>query len=157
MTKSTGIQMERNELRERGMKRCLDCAEVKPLSEFYMASHGGCYQPNCKPCGTKRVAKWKAKNPENVRKMHRRSHLRREYGLTPEKYNAMHAEQKGCCAICRKHASELPRGLAVDHNHESGAVRGLLCHQCNAGIGFLGEDPLNLKSALHYLMRHGAV
>jgi hypothetical protein len=157
MTKSTGIQTERNELRARGLKKCLDCAEIKPLSAFYVASRDGSYQPNCKPCGTKRVAAWRAANPERARKMYRTAHMKRSYGLTPEQYNAMHAEQKGCCAICRRHASELPRGLAIDHDHETNEVRGLLCHQCNAGIGFLGEDPVNLKSALDYLMRHGAV
>jgi hypothetical protein len=157
MTKSTGIQKERTELRERGLKKCIDCAQVKALSEFYVASRNGSHQPNCKPCGTKRVAKWKAANPERAKKMYRASHIKKAYGLTPEAYDKMYAEQKGACAICRTHSSELPRGLAIDHDHETNEVRGLLCHECNAGIGMLGDDPVNIKSALEYLVRHGAL
>lgn len=56
-------------------------------------------------------------------------------------------EQNGLCAICHEAPVE-----AVDHNHTTGEVRGLLCHMCNRGIGFLGDSPKRLAAAYKYLM-----
>jgi len=61
------------------------------------------------------------------------------------------------CSICGRTPEEVgrvARELAVDHNHGSGKVRGLLCHQCNAGIGLLGDDPERLSMAAAYIEFH---
>lgn len=63
----------------------------------------------------------------------------------------MFAEQNGCCAICGDHQSNQARSMAVDHCHETGRVRGLLCMKCNTGIGKLGDSPELLRKAIAYL------
>ncbi len=59
------------------------------------------------------------------------SHLRRRYGITPTQYNELLEKQDGRCAVCRKPAEEFNKRLAVDHNHKTGEIRGLLCTYCN--------------------------
>lgn len=75
--------------------------------------------------------------------------LKKLYGLTMAQYEAMLAEQDGRCLICRK----VMAPPAVDHDHETGEVRGLLCRQCNTAIGLLGDDPAMLVRATEYLTR----
>ena len=82
-------------------------------------------------------------NPEG----RRRTHLKRQYGITPEVYEAMYSAQVGRCGIC----SESHKRLAVDHDHADGHVRGLLCRRCNAAIGSLHDDPALLRRALSWL------
>ena len=81
----------------------------------------------------------------------RRHDLKNLYGITPDDYNRMFVEQKGCCAICGTHQQELKKKLAVDHDHETGKVRGLLCRSCNTGIGLLKENKEILLAAISYL------
>jgi len=71
------------------------------------------------------------------------------YGITLEDYNNMYEAQSGLCAICFK--SSGARRLSVDHNHTTGAVRGLLCHRCNTSLGLLNDDVNVLLSAIKYL------
>lgn len=77
--------------------------------------------------------------------------LKKLYSITLEDYNRMYDEQNGRCKICRRHSAEFVKGLAVDHCHITGKVRGLLCGNCNTGIGNLKDDILILKSAIEYL------
>lgn len=81
---------------------------------------------------------------------HVAEHLKRNYQLTPEQYNAMLAAQEGKCAICGEY-----RKLAVDHCHTTEKVRGLLCNACNSLLGFANDNPDTLRSALAYLERTG--
>jgi len=76
------------------------------------------------------------------------------YGVSPEQYNAIFKAQKGQCAICLRHSTQFKQRLGVDHNHQTGQVRGLLCVQCNVCVGAAHEDPLILKRALRYLKVH---
>lgn len=77
----------------------------------------------------------------------------RLYGLTPERYREMHAAQLGLCAICGKPEGN-GRQLCIDHDHETGQVRQLLCVKCNTGIGQFADDPELVSRALAYLRRH---
>jgi hypothetical protein len=80
-------------------------------------------------------------------------YLRRDYGLTIEQYNQMFSAQGGVCAICKK--PDPKRRLAVDHCHDTGRVRELLCIKCNSAIGKLYDDPKMLDRAAAYLRKHG--
>lgn len=75
--------------------------------------------------------------------------LKKNYGITIDDYNRMYAEQHGSCVICRKSFPVLD----VDHNHETGKVRGLLCKKCNKGLGHFDDQPVLLFSAIDYLNR----
>lgn len=76
-----------------------------------------------------------------------REHLKYTYGISLTEYAVMLQKQSGCCAICR----DIPTKFVVDHDHVSGAVRGLLCSNCNTGIGMFRESSSFLESAIAYL------
>ena len=80
----------------------------------------------------------------------RREDALRRYELTVPEFDAMLQAQGGCCAICRKENADGGR-LHVDHDHDTGRVRGLLCRACNRGMGLLRDDPDRLAAAIHYL------
>jgi hypothetical protein len=98
------------------------------------------------------------KSQENYRKNYpakiRNSNLKCHFGITLEQYNELFIIQKGCCSICGRHQSEFKRILGVDHDHETGRVRGLLCHSCNVVLGLIHDNPDILRSALDYLERY---
>lgn len=71
--------------------------------------------------------------------------------MTVDDYNKMLDQQKGCCVVCGQHESTFKQRLCVDHDHNTGKVRGLLCKQCNSGIGLLQDDLEILKVAVKYL------
>ncbi len=70
----------------------------------------------------------------------------------PEEYTALLAMHNGCCAICREPFTKIPR---IDHDHETGAVRGLLCQLCNTGLGMFQDSPRLLAAAIIYLEDSG--
>lgn len=78
-------------------------------------------------------------------------------GMTTERYNDMLLAQNFSCAICRTHQKKLKRKLSVDHNHQTGKVRGLLCDACNRGIGYLKESLTILEDAKNYLICHKTI
>ncbi len=95
-------------------------------------------------------------------KRHRAANLARarmnKYGLTPDALAALLAGQNGVCAICRTvlNSTSKPTTPHVDHDHKTGAIRGLLCSHCNTGIGALRDDAANVMAAYRYLTgRHG--
>lgn len=102
----------------------------------------------CEPC-----LEWNRTAGVRWRRKYQLNHL---YGISLEDFDEMYRRQDGRCAICRRPEAEL-RGrhtrLCVDHNHDTGAVRGLLCAECNLGIGALrGDDgPELLQRAVEYL------
>lgn len=80
------------------------------------------------------------------------------YNITAEEFNSMWEGQNGCCAICQIKLE--PRGrsknsAAIDHNHKTREVRGILCRGCNHGIGILGDNPSTLIAAAEYLQKKG--
>jgi hypothetical protein len=80
----------------------------------------------------------------------RKGWLKKAYGMTVEEYEALLARQEEKCAICRK-PCHTGGNLSVDHDHDTGRVRGLLCRNCNRGIGLLQESPEILQAAIQYL------
>ena len=77
----------------------------------------------------------------------KKTDLLRTYGLTPEEYNSLWDKQNGGCVIC----GSTEKKLCVDHCHNTGVVRGLLCTNCNQGLGQFKDDPGLLRSAATYL------
>jgi hypothetical protein len=135
------------------MKWCPDCLQYKSIDEFYRraASPDG-HMDICKKCDGERnrryraVSKAKSLSPEYARE----KMLRIKYGITVTEYDRKYNEQNGCCAICGIHQSEFVKRFSVDHNHETNENRGLLCSNCNRGLGLLGDNIENLKNAVAY-------
>jgi len=162
------------------MKRCKKCGEWKPLEAFYRdAGMRDGYRHDCKACnlaekakrhaadpepGRERARRWAKENPARYAaiqerykqsgakaKSSRKSHLKRKYGLTEAQYDAMLASQGGLCAICRVRPA-----AHVDHDHETGRVRSLLCFNCNGALGHMLDNPGWLMAAMEYLEQHRA-
>jgi len=160
------------------MKRCKKCDESKPLLDFYKAAgmrdglRSECIKCNLAAQAAKnranpqanrdRVREWRSANPGRVRTWQaeyrvlgksisdRKSYLKRTYNLTVQEYDAMLARQGGGCAICGRP----PRpdiSLHVDHDHETGRIRGLLCFRCNNALGDFLDDESLLRQAAGYL------
>lgn len=88
------------------------------------------------------------KTPQTKAQSQRKWRLKSKYGMDPAEYDSMVEEQAGLCTIC----GNLPEmGLVVDHDHSTGRVRGLLCGQCNVGLGMFRDNPDLLMNALIYL------
>lgn len=94
---------------------------------------------------------------ERGKRCHRNCRLKAMFGISLDDYEAMLASQGGVCAICKRAETTVRRGvvvsLAVDHCHETGKVRGLLCQACNVMIGHGRNDPDCLRAAIAYLER----
>ena len=125
---------------------------ARPVKHWCM--HGKVYrsprnQERCQPCYEEYYKSRNGTRKDRVQEG-RNTHLK-QYGLTPEEYDRMFIARKGRCDIC----GNVPKKLHVDHVHGSNpvVVRGLLCHGCNVGIGFLKENVQALKNAIEYLNR----
>ncbi len=81
----------------------------------------------------------------------RLSALKRNYGLSVTDYNNMLLAQNGFCPVCEKHQKELDKPLVVDHNHNTGKVRKLLCNNCNLALGLLEDDLRLAKGLVQYI------
>jgi len=158
-------------------RQCSKCEEPKPLSRFRIVGDPsrGWRSHICKGCtyngrmsqlakdpqklaarrAYDRAAaiKWKSKNQERYRIIHTNSDLKRKHGITLEEYNGLLAEQHGRCKIClTTHSNRRTTNrLAVDHDHNTGLIRGLLCESCNRAIGLLKDNPSLLRKAAEYL------
>ena len=96
--------------------------------------------------GPKNAKQWRDKNPDRARSVS----LMYSYGISIEQYNQIFVDQNGVCLIC---GGKEPNGrsLCVDHNHETGQIRGLLCRACNSGLGHFKENVDSLNNAIIYL------
>lgn len=133
----------------RKYKKCSSCKKVKPLPEFgvKLQTKDG-LMGRCKECQAKYRTLRYISNPKHYRNLR----LKQKFGIEPEDYDLMYIDQDGRCEICGIHQSELPKKLAVDHDHSTGQVRGLLCQKCNSAIGLLKEDPILVTRVLTYLI-----
>ncbi len=92
------------------------------------------------------------RNKERWIENNRRSHLKRKFNLTPEEYDRLLEAQGGVCVICRKPESQKRvNRLAVDHDHQTHRIRGLLCRSCNTALGKFNESVDCLRCAINYL------
>lgn len=131
-------------------KVCSVCGIKKPLDDFYVyeRSRGGLNVfARCKPCHLDYGRSYREANPD----VGRNARMLRKYGIGVEEYEALLVAQGGVCAICGVQPKEEPYGcLQVDHDHETGEVRGLLCRSCNTALNII-DDPIKRERALAYL------
>lgn len=96
---------------------------------------------------------WREANPEAHKRNILIQHLKKRFGITIEQYEEMLQRQQNTCAIC-KQPSKNARRLDIDHCHKTGQVRGLLCNDCNTGLGRFRESLTSLQNAIDYLTKH---
>jgi len=159
------------------VKSCRICGEFKPLTEFHRASgmRDG-HRNECKSCfkllakarydsatAVARAKQWRIDNPERSRayqaeyrarperrRAMRDLYYRRTFGITADDFDALLEKQGGVCAICGC-APERAASFHLDHDHVSGAIRGILCLDCNQGVGKFRDDPGLLERAAAYI------
>jgi hypothetical protein len=133
---------------------CKACGIMKPATEYYSKTGNSLRrQYTCKPCNVERVKAWyrseKGKAGVPARRLQARLH---GHGVTLEWYLQQVEAQHGLCAICqRPDRAHAIRMLCVDHCHETGAVRGLTCRQCNTAIGQMSDNHEVAYRAAKYL------
>lgn len=131
------------------MKTCRQCGAEKPLADF--PGHNSTRdrkRHECRACCAEYQRAYRARSADRLRRYEqgrysedRKLAVRlRKYGITQKEYERMEQEQGGLCFICQKPCSS-GRRLAVDHDHETGHVRTLLCMKCNTAEGALNGDP----------------
>jgi hypothetical protein len=150
-------------------RTCKVCNEYKDISNF---------QPQglqCRSCRTAkskaywnnlpedvRIARrkngdaqrrWVENNPERSKELSRKQHLKRKFGLSVEEYAKMLASQNGVCSLC-ENSCATGYSLAVDHDHNTGKIRGLLCKNCNTALGLLKENVETMTKAIDYIKFH---
>lgn len=161
-----------------GNIRCSECKTFKPVSEYQPSViKVGCGL--CRSCkyikkeahrkanrdqsnASKRRArnanlekyqetarKWQRDNPEKLREYS----YKKNYGIGVQEYEALLTSQDGKCACCGREANTCGRKLFVDHCHDTGRVRGIICNRCNYGIGALGDNIDGVQRAIEYLKR----
>ena len=139
-------------------KICNKCFQDLPLSMFYRESKnkdGRKY--TCKVCQNRIKKAYRANNPEKVAEENRKrresrgptrwERVARLYGLSEEGYYDLLQSQGNCCAICKT----VHKKYHIDHCHNSGKVRGILCSKCNTGLGKFNDSPDMLLLAVKYL------
>jgi hypothetical protein len=125
--------------------KCPQCGEAD-RTKFYVDKNGYKASSVCRECHKAQCrVRWHAK-PE----LDRQASRAYKYGITADNFKQMFETQQGKCAICNEEP-KTKRGLHVDHDHETGKVRGLLCHGCNVALGSFKEDVTLLNKAIEYL------
>ena len=163
------------------MKTCTRCGTEKTVKEFHKdpsKNDGLCSQ--CAECKKELSRIWKTNNLEKCRLNNRKarkkykqnnrekfnaynrdymqrnkekresSRIQRTYGLSPDDFNKRLLDQDGVCAICQQECTRFGR-LSVDHDHKTGEVRGLLCNNCNKGLGIFKDEIKRFERAIKYL------
>ena len=160
------------------MKTCTSCKVEKPLTDFSLdrkAMDGKAWE--CKSCSSDRRKKYYAKNADKERERSKKyrvenadkvreskkkyyaensdrardRNLQNRYGIGHEEYLELFEKQDGKCKICETTSNRKLKHFAVDHCHDTGDVRGLLCSNCNTAIGLLKDNPDLLRTAAKYI------
>lgn len=157
------------------MKSCIKCGQLKLLEAFYSGLN------TCRECKIEQVKSWCSDNKEkcngyrkkyiennpeenraakqkwadNNRPKISNKRLKHSFGITLSDYEAILDAQNYRCAICGTTECATGKNFAVDHNHTTGQVRGLLCKKCNTGLGLFGDSPETIEAAYGYLIQRG--
>jgi len=129
-------------------KKCKMCGTTKSIENFYttrISSKGKqYYMSSCKNCESER-----AKTRNKI--YGRAEHLKRRYGITDADIIYILRDQSWSCAICGLHFFMFNLKVCVDHDHNTGKVRGILCSHCNYGLGHFRDNPQYLSNATEYI------
>lgn len=157
------------------MKKCTSCEVEKDVTEFGVFEQRGdtFVRGQCNSCRSALERQKRVDDPERARKIdndryyqkkaedpvaqsayYRDWHLRNKYDMTLAEFDALAASLDYLCEICGREET-VRKNLAVDHNHETGNVRGLLCASCNSALGLLQDSPYVLEAATAYLKERG--
>jgi len=146
---------------------CKGCNRELDASEFYWKTQKqtqrvykhssfcrGCYQLSRRAYQQSYMKTYS--KPEYCPEKREESRVK-SYGLTLEDYDDLFESQGGGCAICGSKSPKTPRNgrFCIDHNHETGEIRGLLCAPCNRALGLFGDDPKTINRAVQYLYNRG--
>jgi hypothetical protein len=123
-------------------------AKDKPCIECGIYPRSGKDSRYCTLCSTKYMHLYRERHPE-LKLQAQSNHRKRTYGLSDEQYDALYRAQGGLCAACGGQEK-----LVVDHDHATGKVRALLCHGCNAALGYVQESQERLQLLVRYLNKY---
>lgn len=130
------------------MKTCTKCGKSQSQDEFHLSTDKKDKKSShCKTC--KKIYAVNLLN--RVPNYYRKSNLKKRQGMTPALYQELYDHREGCCWICDTHENKFKKKLSVDHDHSTGKIRGLLCVNCNLGIGSFREDSSRMYAAVYYL------
>lgn len=146
-------------------KRCPRCGETKARTAFYPRGHK--LSSYCKPCHIETASDWAKANRESRREYNREwarqnpdkvkaSKRKTTYGISEDDYAALRLAQNAKCAACHD-TLQGGRREAIDHSHESGVVRGILCCWCNKALGHAKENADRLRALASYVEQHAEV
>lgn len=143
-------------------KKCNICQAEKPLTDFSKTKQlKSGFKGHCKKChneinkqyyskpkNLQKQKQWAKNNPESRKLTYRKHNVKRYYGLNWEEYQLLLKKFKNKCGIC---GGRDKNDLSVDHDHQTGKVRGLLCNNCNNGLGRFKDSYQLLEKAMKYL------
>lgn len=137
---------------------CSGCKK-ELFKDNFTCSDWNLRHPYCKGCRSKANYKSKIRNKDTYEQYRvkaaessRRSYLKKTWGISLEEFNELRDSQDGLCAICKISTDT----FHIDHNHQTGKIRSLLCSNCNRGIGYLKESSIILYAAIEYLNQHAS-
>jgi len=129
-------------------KICNKCETNKPIEEFVRSKQTkDGYKGYCKKCHANDRRNWNRQYPEKLREQR----LKRQYGIDQGDYESLLVAQGGKCAVCGINDSGQKGSWSIDHCHKTGIVRGLLCNNCNNGLGRFKDNPDLMQKAIKYL------
>lgn len=146
-------------IQETGLLTCAKCEEEKPLNMFQRDRRRPTgYKARCKSCSPKacpvKASEYYQKNKATISRKAKWYRHKTELNFSEQDYYELLAYQEGACAICKR-TDNKGKHFHIDHNHSTGEVRGLLCKNCNNGIGMLGDNVTICRNAAKYLEERG--
>lgn len=141
----SGSELNEMQTKTSTTRQCKSCKRSKPVKEFHSSGDGKTQRWVCKDCRN-------TKNQEYYQDKTRSRNLLRQYGITLSEYDELLTQQGGVCAICGDSPAGSRRRFDVDHHHETGQIRGILCGRCNIALGGFRDSLDLLISASCYLL-----
>lgn len=141
-------------VRRTDTKTCIKCKSVKTIDQYRFRKDKNLYINECKTCEKLAYKKWAIENKEHLAKKDFRRNLRKKFNMSEAEYFTKYEQQNNGCAICKKPKSTSGRFLAVDHNHKTLEIRGLLCNECNTALGLLNENPDLMQNMIDYIKKY---